>query len=267
MDRRWLLGSGVAGAAVLTMAAAWAAPHVARTVAQPDNWFTAKGYLPKGALDGTALLGPPPATDSLVGRADRQRFEETRALEGSPRWSLATQDADLSRGVLHRFSCAVGAQIGDGTPTLKRLLYKLQFDVRDVGNVPKDHYARPRPLIGNDKPLCVKREAWMATNGSYPSGHSMIGWGWALVLSELAPDRAEALMENARDYGESRVICGVHYESDVEAGRLLGSAMVAREHAEPAFKADLAGAKRELDRARKGPAPQDCGVYAPGPNG
>lgn len=264
MDRRVVVGAGVAGVAVLAMAAAWAAPQAGKTVAQPDSWLTAKGYLPKGALDGTALLGPPPAPDSLVGQADRKRFDETRGLEGSPRWSLATQDADLSKGVLHRFSCAVGAQIGDNTPTLKRLLFKLQFDVRDVGNVPKDHYARPRPLIGNDKPLCVKRETWMVTNASYPSGHSMIGWGWALVLSELAPDRAEALMESARDFGESRVICGVHYESDVEAGRILGSAMVAREHAEPAFKADLARAKLELEHARKGPAPQDCGVYAAG---
>lgn len=264
MGRRWLVGSGVAGVAMLVMAAAWAAPHAGKpaTIAQPENWMTAKGYLPAGALDGTALLGPPPAPDSLVGQADRKRFEETRALQGSPRWSLATQDADLNQGVLHRYSCAVGARIGDETPTLKHLLLKLQYDVRDTGNPPKDHYARPRPLIGNDLPLCVKRETWMVTNASYPSGHSMIGWSWALVLSELAPARAETLMENARDFGESRVICGVHYESDVEAGRTLGSAMVAREHAEPAFKADLAKAKLELERARKGPAPADCGIYA-----
>jgi len=266
MLKRWL-GSGIALAVGLAVAGAWAAPHPGKlsgAVAQPDNWLTARGYLPKGALDGIALLGPPPAPDRLVGQADRQRFEETRALEGSPRWSLATQDADLGKGVLHRYSCAVGAQIGDDTPTLKHLLFKLQYDVRDVGNVPKDHYARPRPLIGNDKPLCVKRENWMVTNASYPSGHSMIGWGWALVLSELAPDRADTLMENARDFGESRVICGVHYESDVEAGRLLGSAMVAREHAEPAFRADLAKARIELQRARKGPAPEGCGIYAAG---
>jgi acid phosphatase (class A) len=252
MDKRWLVGSSVAGAAALVVAVASAAPHPGKpaAVAQPDNWQTAKGYLPKGALDGIALLGPPPAPDSLIGQADRQRFEETRALQGSPRWSLATQDADLNQGVLHRYSCAVGAQIGDATPTLKHLLLKLQYDVRDVGNAPKDHYARPRPLIGNDKPLCVKRENWMVTNASYPSGHSMIGWSWALVLAELVPDRAETLMENARDFGESRVICGVHYQSDVDAGRTLGSAMVAR-------------AKVELQRARKGPAPQDCGVYAP----
>jgi acid phosphatase (class A) len=263
--KRWR----VAGLTGLAMAAAGAGGlFAARDVsaaahsAQFEAWQTAKGYLPKGSLDGTALLGPPPAPSSLSGQADKARFEETRALQGTPRWSLAAQDADLKAGVLHRFSCAVGARVGPSTPVLQRLLFKLQYDVRDTGDPPKDHYARTRPLIGNDLPICVKREAWMAANGSYPSGHSMIGWSWGLVLSELAPDRAETLMENAHAFGESRVICGVHYESDVEAGRILASAMVAREHADPVFRADLAKAKAELARARKGPAPEDCGVYA-----
>jgi acid phosphatase (class A) len=268
--KRWAVAAlAVSGAAVLVAAVGWAAPQarkVSGVISQPgmQAWQTAKGYLPKGALDGVALLGPPPTPQSLAGQADQARFEETRALQGAPRWSLAAQDSDLNQGILHRYSCAVGARIGDGTPALKSLLFKLQYDVRDTGNPPKDHYLRPRPLIGNDKPICVKREDWMATNTSYPSGHSMIGWSWALVLSELAPDRAETLMENAKAFGESRVICGVHYESDVEAGRILSSAMVAREHAEAAFRADLAKAKAELARARKGPAPEDCGVYAAG---
>ncbi|MBS0409104.1 MAG: phosphatase PAP2 family protein [Proteobacteria bacterium] len=267
--KRWgVAGLGLGGVAVAAAGATalFAARDVSAAAhsAQFEAWQTAKGYLPKGALDGVALLGPPPAPDSLTAQADKARFDETRALEGSPRWSLATQDADLKAGVLHRFSCAVGARIGPGTPALQRLLFKLQYDVRDTGDPPKDRYSRTRPLIGNDKPICVKREAWMASNGSYPSGHSMIGWSWGLVLSELAPDRTTTLMENAHDFGESRVICGVHYESDVEAGRILASAMVAREHADPAFRADLARAKAELARARKGQQPEDCGIYAGG---
>lgn len=261
---RWSV-VGVVGALALA-GAAWQTgfAKTAAIIAQPGTgeWATAKGYLPKGALDSIALLGPPPTPQSLTGQADQARFEETRSLEGAPRWALATRDSDLRNGIVQRFSCAAGGRIGPKTPTLVRLLAKLQYDVRDTGDPAKDHYSRPRPLIGNDKPICVKREAWMATNASYPSGHSMIGWSWGLVLSEMAPDRAETLMENARDFGESRVVCGVHYASDVEAGRLLASAMVAREHADPVFKADLAVAKAELARARKGPAPEDCGIYS-----
>ena len=47
---------------------------------------------------------------------------------------------------------------------------------------------------------------------------------------------------------------GVHYQSDVEAGRMLGAAMVAEEHADPAFRADLAAARAELAKARTAPA-------------
>ena len=109
-------------------------------------------------------------------------------------------------------------------PVLQRLLFKLQYDVRDTGDPPKDHYARNRPLIGNDKPICVKREAWMAANGSYPSGHSMIGWSWGLVLSELAPDRAGELVVDAGDEFFDAVLDFVPGEVSVEGrGELEGA--------------------------------------------
>ena len=97
----------------------------------------------------------------------------------------------------------------------------------------------------------------MKTNASYPSGHSMVAWSWGLILAELAPSKADSVLSLGRESGESRVICGVHFISDVEAGRTLGSAMVARLHAEPAFEADLAKAKRELARAKA--KPTGCG--------
>ncbi|HET6970986.1 MAG TPA: phosphatase PAP2 family protein, partial [Phenylobacterium sp.] len=116
---------------------------------------------------------------------------------------------------------------------------------------PKDFYNRTRPLIGDDQPVCIRREDWMKTNASYPSGHAMVGVAWGLILGELAPGHASALVEAGREIGDSRVICGVHYQSDVEAGRLLGATMVAREHADPAFRADFAAARAELAKAKR----------------
>jgi acid phosphatase (class A) len=86
----------------------------------------------------------------------------------------------------------------------------------------------------------------------------MTGFAWGLILSELAPRKAGELMQAGAAIGDSRVICGVHYQSDVEAGRQLGAAMVARLHAEPAFEKDLAAARAEL--ARDHAAPAGCGV-------
>ena len=60
---------------------------------------------------------------------------------------------------------------------------RVELDVRDVGTPPKDHFARRRPALGNDKPICVPRETWMETNASYPSGHAMVAWTWALITS------------------------------------------------------------------------------------
>ena len=61
----------------------------------------------------------------------------------------------------------------------------------------------------------------------------------------------------AKDSGDSRVVRGVHFISDVEAGRTLGSAMVARLHSEPEFEADMSRAKREMTAAKI--APSGCG--------
>ena len=249
----------LAGAAVLLVGAAPVhRPPVdpALTGPRPSKLT---GYLSTGDIDGQTVIGPPPAAGSPRGKADRTIYLDTRALEGSARWRQATKDNDLwGGGALERYACALGAPItATALPKTYRLLQRIELDARTIGTPPKDHYNRTRPLIGDDRPVCIKRESWMSTNASYPSGHAMAGWAWGLVLGELAPAKASGLMEAGREIGDSRVICGVHYQSDVEAGRMLGAAMVAREHANPVFRADFAAAKAELAKLRAGP-PSDC---------
>ena len=256
MTRHFLVAAGIAA---LALTACSAVPAPKPGAANPSLGVPAHakltGYFSANPIDGQALLGPPPAPDSLRGKADRERYEETRALAGTPRWAEATKDDDIwgaGSGALRRYSCALGVKLGDReTPSVSRLLHRMELDVRTVGTPPKDFYNRTRPLIGDDKPVCVARAEWMKTNASYPSGHSMTGWSWALVLSEIAPGKADGLLDAGKTIGESRVICGVHYQSDVEAGRTLAAAMVARLHADPQFQADLAAAKAELAKAPK----------------
>jgi len=247
----------LAAALGLSACSGLASPHHALHAAAdqglgvPANSAGLTGYLHAGDIDGTALLGPPPAPDSLRGRADRELYEADRKLAGTPRWAEAVRDDDIWKGgALRRYSCALGVRLGDTeTPAVARLLHRIELDVRTVGTPPKDHYNRPRPLLGDTQPVCVPRADWMKTNASYPSGHSMTGWAWALVLSELQPGKTDGLLAAGMAIGDSRVICGVHYQSDVEAGRVLGAAMVARMHADPQFQADLARARAELAKA------------------
>lgn len=130
----------------------------------------------------------------------------------------------------------------------------------------KDHYNRPRPLVTYpDEPICSPGErAALAKDGSYPSGHSSIGWAWALVLAEIAPDRQDPILARGFAFGTSRVVCGVHWASDVEAARVVGAATVARLHADPTFREQQRLTRAEIDAARAAgrKATRDCAAEA-----
>lgn len=246
---RALLSSAALLAAVASYAHAQS-PATAQPTPKVD------GYLKAADMDGKTILGPPPAAGSPQDRADRATYEETRALAGTPRWKTAIQDNDLWQGgAMKRYACALGVDIGEKTtPATFKMLHKIELDVRTFGTPAKNFYNRQRPALGNDKPVCVPREPWMTTNASYPSGHSMNAWSWALILTEARPDKATELLKLGREGGDSRVICGVHYPSDIEAGRSLGAGMVARLHADPVFMADMAAVKQELNTVKAAPA-------------
>jgi acid phosphatase (class A) len=112
-----------------------------------------------------------------------------------------------------------------------------------------------RPFTLNNAPICTPQwEKELRHNGSYPSGHTSLGWAWALILSELVPQRADTILSRGKAYGESRIICNVHWYSDVVAGRMMGAAAVALMHNNPEFIADMKAAKAELATA---PAPDE----------
>lgn len=75
--------------------------------------------------------------------------------------------------------------------------------------------------------------------------------GLGLILSEIAPDRADAIQARGRNYGESRLVCNVHWQSDILEGRFMGAAAVARLHDNAAFNSDLLAARKEIVAARK----------------
>jgi acid phosphatase (class A) len=129
----------------------------------------------------------------------------------------------------------------------------------------KNTYQRERPFMVNSEPTCTPdEEEQLRKDGSYPSGHTALGWAWALILTEIAPDRADAVLARGRAFGESRVVCNVHWYSDVLAGRFMGAATVARLHADPAFRKELEAAKIEYAAVRaKGLQPnRDCKAEA-----
>ena len=226
------------------------------------------GYLSTQALPNSlALIPPPPASGSAALTLDEEVGRTSLALQGTPRWNLAVEDANLTfPQTADTFSCEVNAPITvQDTPHLYMLMRRTLVDAGSSTHLAKDHYMRARPFVMNRGPVCTPlAEDSLRKNGSYPSGHAAIGWAWALILSELAPERTDAILARGRAFGQSRVICNVHWQSDVIEGGFMGAATVAVLHADSVFRADLESAKAELATAHsKGLKPtRDCKAEA-----
>jgi acid phosphatase (class A) len=226
------------------------------------------GYLKPEALPNSlALLPPPPAEGSAAQALDDEISEKSMALRDTPRWIVAIQDAELEfPEAADTFSCAMDIPITESdTPYLYRVLRRTLADAGLSTYTAKKKYQRKRAFMVNDQPICTPEdEEKLRKDGSYPSGHTAVGWAWALILAEIAPDRADAILARGRAFGESRIVCNVHWHSDVVEGRFMGAATVARLHADPQFCADLKAAKAEYAKVRaKGlQSSRDCQAEA-----
>lgn len=224
------------------------------------------GYLGPDAIDILAILPPPPEKGDARYAAERRIFRETRKLQGTARWAMAVQDAATSPSDLLRdFSCAVGVELTpDNAPKLLHVAQKATRDTGRAAGLAKVHFGKKRPFQIDAGVTCVPPES-VGRSSDYPSGHSVAGWTWALVLAEAEPDRASAILARGRAYGDSRVVCGMHHPSAVEAGRLTASAVMARVAASAEYRADIEAARAELaELRRKGPQPdaQRCAQEA-----
>ena len=230
------------------------AEEAATKITDP-HFKLAPGYLNPADLPlRLALLGAPPKPDSAALARDEEARRAALALRGTAREALAATDAELSfPGPANTFSCAMGTQISEKTtPHLYTLMQRTLTDAGGSTYAGKNAYNRTRPFVVHDEGTCRKdMEPLLRTDGSWPSGHSAAGWAWGLILAEVNPARATELMTRGLAYGQSRVICNAHWQSDVDAGRIMGAATVASLHSNPPFLKDLAAAKEEIQAAQK----------------
>lgn len=224
------------------------------------------GYLAKADVpDGMKLLPPPPAAKSTALAHDEAMSKVAFGLKGKPRWTQAIADASMEMPSLTAsFSCALGTPINaTDTPHLYRLIARILMDAAAINSGVKEHYKRERPFMVHKEEPCADKDLLLA-DGSYPSGHTTFGMAVALVLSELAPERTEALVQRGRAFGESRMVCNAHWQSDVVQGRYTGGVLAARLHTSAAFRADHEMARRDIAavRAKNLPPSVDCAVEA-----
>ena len=209
----------------------------------------------KDVASSVNLLPPPPEPGSAKFAVDEGRFNWGRYQRLRARGKQAITDADVTpKGVAFSFSEAFGIEINEeNTPEIYKLMSNMNGDAGVLsGGEAKVFYQRMRPFvyfgIGTSVP---EDEAALIDNGSYPSGHTAIGWATALVLAEINVDRQNEILKRGYEIGESRVITGYHYQSDVDNGRIVAAALVARLHAEEAFQKQLDKAKKEFAKLKK----------------
>lgn len=219
------------------------------------------GLAQKPLLDSTQMpnavyfLPAPPDTASAAFQYDKAQYrwgKEQR--KDSVRLAIAVNDAIWSiNNICKIFSGVLGIEISEqNAPAIYRMLTLGLLTTDQAGKLPKNHYMRTRPYVFFNEPTIYPAdEAWLRTNGSYPSGHTILGWSAALLLTELAPDKADTIMARGYMYGQSRVIAGYHWQSDVDAARLVASAAVARLHADKRFLKLMKKARKEYLKLSK----------------
>jgi acid phosphatase (class A) len=209
---------------------------------------TKSNYLASGQPDPIALLAPPPVAGSAEDAAD---LETTFRAYSAATPAERAQGIDEIKLTLFHFAPVIGPWFTPGKfPKTEALFKRVETETKAVTNLAKKHWQRIRPYHADPARFPDAIEHEERTDYSYPSGHSTRATVFALLLAELFPDKREALLALSRNIGWHRVLGGVHYPTDIYAGRVLGQAVVREFLANPVFQHDLAEAKAELAAAQ-----------------
>jgi acid phosphatase (class A) len=216
-------------------------------------WFQrdAHTYLSGATAEFVAIFPEPPEPDSAV---TRRELDELLDLQ-SARTAADVADARADRKTeIERFYVALGFPEGakPELPLLLRLAARVKDDFRPYVRDAKEHFRRLRPYeVEPQLESCIDN---VRGDLSYPSGHATFGYVMAYLLREMVPERNSQLIARADEFARHRMVCGVHFSTDVEAGRLGAQWLTAAFTANPEFRKDADAAMAELRAALHLPA-------------
>ena len=193
------------------------------------------------------ILPPAPKEDSIERQMELQTIKSSMARLSQRERDLAVRDAKI-------LSVSVFADVIpnfdiEKLPVTKALFEKVNFNRTKAKDLSKDYFTIKRPYQTDTSITPCQEPVASDLNRSYPSGHTTFGYSAAVVLANLIPEKASAIMDRARLYGNNRIFCGAHYPSDVAAGEVLG-VMVGNDLVNnKRFKTQMKKAKEELIQA------------------
>jgi acid phosphatase (class A) len=190
--------------------------------------------------DWTSILPPPPRSGSAADEADMEIVTGFQALRDTPRWQLAQHDISFS--VFDIYGSVLGPEFnGQSRPQLIPLFDYASAQLSHASRAAKASFERSRPFI--TAPTIKPCTDAPSQDGSYPSGHAAWGYMSSKILADLEPSRSQAIHTRGYDFGQSRIVCAVHYPSDVVAGRVMGEAVLVALQRDGEYQRLLAAAR------------------------
>ncbi|MBR6489438.1 MAG: phosphatase PAP2 family protein [Muribaculaceae bacterium] len=206
----------------------------------------------------TKILEKPATFDNIHAVADIETLWKAKQLRSTERGEQAIADASTDDGYIINAiaACSPSVTISESnTPSIVMFIkmLKLIFNTQATSLKKKVGY-RKRPYLQFNEPFQYYSEEWeLFSESSYPSRHAMMGWGLALALAEVMPDCQSDILKWGYEYGESRIIKGMNFYSDVKAARVMAACDLVKLHNEPQFKTLLLNAKNEYQQLSKLP--------------
>lgn len=199
-------------------------------------------FFKPGQIDLGKLLAPAPDPKSEIHARDLGAVLEAQKSRTPAQVDQAVGDNALS---VYRFADVLGpAFSAERLPKLDAFFKRVFNDSRILVLTSKDVWDRPRPYVVSGEVDTVGERP--KAPGSYPSGHAIFGYLSAILLANMVPEQVVALYERGHRYGTNRVLAGVHFPTDLEAGRIAATVIAAGLMQNPQFQSEFEAAKEEL---------------------
>ncbi len=200
-------------------------------------------YLKPDAIDVLALLPDPPAEKSTEHAAEIELVLRAQTERTADDITRAKSESELN---VFNFANVIGDNFNaERCPQAAKLFAQAAAETRYFYKLGKAHWDRPRPRFADSRIHALFDDK----DAAYPSGHSTNATMYAELLAAIYPDKRAVLLERSRQIGWDRVLAGVHWPTDIFAGRILGRALAKQLLASSDFRAQLEQAKAEIDHA------------------
>ena len=211
------------------------------------------GFLkPSDMFDPAHFLPPPPEDGSPRALAELAETKKIMAEATPAQRAAAASDDGNENGTI--FAVVLGpAWDLAKLPATAKVINEVTASEGPFSDIAKNEFHRRRPwIVDTTLQTCAPHRPSQDMQ-SYPSGHTTVGYGMGVVLANLMPSHAQAILGRSAQFAENRLICGMHFRSDIVAGQQFGTIMAIRLMQNPQFQADMAAAKTELQAVHLAP--------------